>query len=335
MFVKDLEKMPTNPGCRRLGVSGAKNWCQAAFQVFRSRVTCKLPKPVTPLLGVYTENAIEKNMINRYFTEENFDRLQNNFQFLVKIVQSFKGELDFAIRDNYFNLYFRGNNAAKVAFRPKGKYRIEIHENFFPSSLQTDKRYSYSSSRKYCIIETTAELLHPLLQKSRLDEIYAKIKNENYSEELTFEQMLITDNLAREVLILIDRQVTDTTLNRRRMDLLALKQTEGNQYQFLVLEVKMGKNLELKNKVAHQVNTYVNHIAENFTAYKSCYEKHYSQKRKMGIITKPNWDEIEITEGVRGKIIVGGYSVIAMEQIELLKASYPNLEVQPFAYKIV
>lgn len=146
--------------------------------------------------------------------------------------------------------------------------------------------------------------------------------------------MLITDNLAREDLILIDRQVTDTTLNRRRMDLLALKQTQGNQYQFLVLEVKMGKNPELKAKVANQVSVYVNHITENFSAYKTCYEKHYSQKKKMGIIAKSSWEEIEITQGVRGKIIVGGYSVIAKEQIELLKARYPNLEVQLFEYKI-
>lgn len=245
-------------------------------------------------------------MISRFFTEGNFDRLQNNFQFLVKIIQSFKGELDFSIRDNYFNLYFRGNNAAKVAFRPNDKYRIEIHDKFFPSSLQTDERFPNTLARNYRIIETTSGLLHPLLQKSRLVEIYSKIKNENYSEELTFEQMLITNNLAREDLVLIDRQVTDTTLNRRRMDLLALRQTHGNQYKFLVLEVKMGNNPELKDKVANQVSAYVNHIDENFSAYKLCYEKHYSQKKKMGFITKPNWEEIEITQGVRGKIIVGG-----------------------------
>lgn len=66
--------------------------------------------------------------------------------------------------------------------------------------------------------------------------------------------MLITDNLDRDELILIDRQVPDTKLNRR-MDLLALKQTQGSQYRFLVLEVKMGNNPELKDKVANQVSS--------------------------------------------------------------------------------
>ena len=37
-------------------------------------------------------------------------------------------------------------------------------------------------------------LLHPLFQKKYLNEILSNIKEENYSEELAFEQILITDN---------------------------------------------------------------------------------------------------------------------------------------------
>lgn len=273
-------------------------------------------------------------MIHRYFSDENFDRLRDDFQFLIKILKSFKGELVFSLRDNYFNLYFCGNNAAKVTFKPNGKYGIYIHEKFYPRSLKTDDRFSDTLLGDYRVIETTSELLHPLLQKSHLNEIYSKIKRENYSEELTFEQILITDNLDREELILIDRQVTDTQLNQRRMDLLALKQTQGRQYQFLVLEVKMGNNLELKNKVARQLGTYVDHIDEHFLAYKSCYEKHYSQKKIMGIIGKPDRDTIEIVPNVQGMIVVGGYSGIAKEQIEILNTNYPKLKVQLFEYKI-
>ena len=276
----------------------------------------------------------EKPLIHRYFSNENFDRLRNDFQFLTKIFKSFKGELEFSLRDNYFNLYFRGNNAAKVTFRPNGKYRISIHEKFYPRSLETDDRFSDISSGDYRVIETTSEFLHPLLQKSYLDEIYSKIKKENHSEELAFEQMLISDNADREELILIDRQVTDTQLNRRRMDLLALKQLQGRQYQFLILEVKMGNNPELKNKVASQLSTYVGHVDKYFSAYKACYEKHYFQKRAMGVIEKPDWDTIEIIPNVQGMIVVGGYSGIAREQLEVLNAKYPKLQVQLFEYKI-
>ncbi|MCD6344920.1 MAG: hypothetical protein J7M17_04875 [Anaerolineae bacterium] len=273
-------------------------------------------------------------MIHRYFSDENFDRLRDDFQFLTQTFKSFKGELEFSLRDNYFNLYFRGHNAAKVAFRPNGKYGVSIHEKFYPYSLEADARFAYTYSGNYRVIETTSEFLHPLLQKSYLDEIYSKIKKENHSEELAFEQMLITDNSGREELILIDRQVTDTQLNLRRMDLLALKQMQGRQYQFLILEVKMGNNPELKDKVASQLSIYVDHVDKYFSAYKACYEKHYFQKRIMGVIEKPDWDTIEIVPNVQGMIVVGGYSGIAKEQIKILNTNYPELKVQLFEYKI-
>jgi hypothetical protein len=273
-------------------------------------------------------------LIVRYFSEENLARLQNDFKFLVKIVKSFKGELEFSIRDNYFNLYFRGNSAAKVSFEQDGKYKISMHEKFYPHSLEGDDRFSATLSGSYRLIETTAELLHPLLQKSYLDEVYLKIKKENYSEELNFEQMLITDNSSRNDLILIDRQVTDSALQGRRIDLLALRQVKGNKYQFLVLEVKMGNNAELKNKVANQLSTYADHIRDNFSEYKACYEKQYYQKKIMGLIEIPHWEAIEIVEDVQGMILVGGYSGIAAEQIETLKTNYPTLKIQSFIYKI-
>lgn len=273
-------------------------------------------------------------MINRYFNEDNFARFLNDFSFLQKTFKAYKGELDISLRDQYLNLYFRGNNAAKIMFKANGIYEIEIHEKFFSPRLEEDARFSSTLRGNYRVIRATSELLHPLLQKSHLDEIYSKIKRENYSEELNFEQMLMTDNLERDDLILIDRQVTDKNLRGRRMDLLALKQVQENHYQFLVLEVKMGNNPELKDDVAEQVNTYIAHVNENFKAYKKCYEKQYIQKKEFGLIETPMWDEIEIVKDVQGMIIVGGYSRLAQAQITTLKDNHPKLEVRSFTYRI-
>lgn len=273
-------------------------------------------------------------MISRYFSDENFARLQNDFRFLTGVVRSFKGELEFSLRDNYFNLYFRGNNAAKVTFAPDGRYRVSIHREFYPQSLEDDERFTFTTSGNYRTIETSAEFLHPLLQKQHLTQIYAKIKRENYSEELAFEQLLIADNVARKDLILIDRQVTETQLAGRRMDLLALLQKQENQYQFLVLELKMGNNPELKDRVAQQLSFYLNHIEQHFPEYQQCYEKHYYQKQKLGLVEGAVWDKIEIVSGVQGMIMVGGYSGLAREQIEHLQTHYPNLKVQLFEHKI-
>lgn len=273
-------------------------------------------------------------MINRYFNEQNFNRLQTDFKFLTTTIENFRGELELSLRDKYFNLYFRGNNAAKVTFEQNGNYKISIHKKFFPKSLDKDSRFSPGISGNYFVIDTPSKLLRPLLQKKHLDEIYSEIKKENYSEELNFEQMLITDNLNRDDLIIIDRQVTDSSLNRRRMDLLALKQVQAAQYRFLVLEVKMGNNPELKDKVAKQVNDYVTHIEANFNDYKVCYEKQYQQKKAFGIITVPRWETIEIIPGVEGLIVVGGYSGMAKNQTEILKENYPNLKIKSFIYRL-
>ena len=216
---------------------------------------------------------------------------------------------------------------------PNGTYRIDINKKFYPPSLKKDNRFSDTPSGDYQVIITTSDLLHPLLQKRSLKEIYSKIKNVNFSEELVLEQMLITDNLNRDDLILIDRQVTDSQISGR-MDLLALKQVQGNQYQFLVLEVKMGNNPELEDKVADQIKSYVAHITERFKEYKTCYEKNYLQKKIWGLFENPNWDAIEIVPNVQGMIIVGGYSGLAKEQIDVLKKNYPTIKVQSFYYKI-
>jgi hypothetical protein len=54
----------------------------------------------------------------------------------------------------------------------------------------------------------------------------------------------------------------------------------------------------------------------------------------MGLISRPDWDTIEIVQGVQGMIVVGGYSVMAKDQIEILNASFPQLKVLSFEYRI-
>ena len=176
--------------------------------------------------------------------------------------------------------------------------------------------------------------LHPFFQRKHLIEFASKIKKEHNGEEIDFEQSLITDNLNRESIIIIDRQVTDTILKRKRLDLLALKQIEGNKYKFIVSEVKLGNNRELKNKVASQLDGYVKHIKKYFTDYKQCYEIHFEQKKELSLIKIPASNKIEIVEPVEGIILVGGYSGIAKNQISELDATFPHLEVKQFTNEI-
>ena len=276
--------------------------------------------------------------INRFFTESTFDRIKKDFNFLINYILSSYGEYDFAIRKDYFNIYYRGNSLAKVVPQSHERYQIIINSKFFDGT-KADRSGLYVSKKGSGNISIICfkSNLKPFFQKKHMSEFAARIKRVNYGEEIGFEQSLITDNLYREDLIFIDRQVTDISLKRQRMDLLALKQVNGNKYQFLVCEVKMGNNPQLQGDVAQQLRVYIDHIELHFKEYKECYEKQYKQKKGLGLIETAPFDNIEIVKevkGVNGLIIVGGYSVQAKAQIDVLKKSHPNISVIPFSYVI-
>lgn len=272
--------------------------------------------------------------IKRFFDEEYIPQIERDFGFLFRIIKDYKGELELSFRDNYFSLYYRGNSAAKIQIGNDDTYKILMHKKFCPQSLAADSRFSPIDAEAYISLTMPANLLHPLFQKKYLNEIFSNIKQANYSEELAFEQILITDNHGREDLLIIDRQVTDAKLQRQRIDLLALRQVEENRYSFLVLEVKMGNNPELKSEVAEQVDRYVTHLEKYWSDYRSCYERQYQQKKMFGLISIPQWESINIVQKVQGLIVVGGYSGLAKEQIRDLKMRYPNILVKEFVHRL-
>ncbi len=272
-------------------------------------------------------------IINRYIKE--FDRMKEDFKFLPDVIKSFKGEIELSLRQNYFNLYYKGNSLAKVNFEPDGKYELVIHKSFFEkTSAEKDERFLIKKNDDGTYVHLMVEkgLLHPLLQKKYLAEFCSRVKKKNYSEELTLEQMIITDNLSRDDLLIIDRQVTDTKL-KGRLDLLALKKVEGNRFRFIVIEVKLGNNKELSSSVAGQLEGYIQHIEEHFEDYKTCYEKNYQQKKSLGLVENP-FDTIEIVPGVRGMVVVSGYSGIARKSIKELKKHHPSLAIQEIKYRL-
>lgn len=269
--------------------------------------------------------------IKRFFSDENFERVKKDFQFLSKFIQSSCGEYDLSIRENYFNLYYKGYSIGKIEPKRDKIYMVSIHSNFFSGTKADNAKYykSKKSSGQYYILQLDTEHLHPFFQKKHLSEFASNVKKEP-SGEIGFEQSILTDNLNRNSIIFIDRQITDTELKRKRLDLLALKRVNDNKYQFQLLEIKLGNNNELKGDVAEQLDWYVNHVKAHFLEYKECYEKHYIQKKGLGLFKKPAYKEIEIIEPVVGKIIVGGYSGMANPRIKTLESKYPNLKIKHF-----
>ena len=266
--------------------------------------------------------------IERYFTDDNLFRVKSDFGFLVDMIVSSYGEFDLAIRDNYFNIYYKGNSLAKVTPIRGNAYDVRINSKFFKdTSASTDNRFEVKAENGECNLKLDKGLVHPFFQKKHLLEFASNIKAEAYCEELVFEQSLITDNMKREDFIFIDRQITDTELKRKRLDLLALRKVNNNRYTFLVTEIKLGNNVELEEEVANQLQTYINHIKSHFIDYKNCYERQYKQKKELGLITGLIDQEIEIIEPVSGIVIVGLYSGLAAEKIKNLLGRHPEINI--------
>lgn len=276
-------------------------------------------------------------VIKRYLADKNLKRFEIDFKNLIKIVNNSEGELDISIRENYLNIYYKGNSLAKISFNKLDKYKVEIHKKFFEGTHADDHKFwdeKTESDNYISLVLSSAKPPLRFLQKKHIDQFCSKIKQVNYGEEIVFEQALITDNLDRNDLIIIDRQITDKKLKRKRMDLLALKQIKSNTYSFFVVEVKLGNNAELKGAVGKQLTDYITHIQSNFNDYKSCYERQFEQKRKMGLISIPTAKSIEIKKPVEGIVVVGGYSKIAHSSISCLKRVMPAIKLKQFEYKL-
>lgn len=275
-------------------------------------------------------------LIKRYLSKENLRRFEIDFKDLIKKVNGSQGELDIAIRENYLNIYYRGNSLARISFSKSNKYKVKIHKKFFENTDADNSNFYDEKIKSDSYLFLTLSSAKPplrFLQKKHIDQFCGRIKKVNYREEIVFEQALITDNLGRDDFIIIDRQITDK-VKRKRMDLLALKQIASDQYSFLVIEVKLGNNRELKNGVSTQLDSYTNHIEKHFNDYKTCYEKQFEQKRGMGLINIPTTKSIEIKKPVEGMVVVGGYSKVAQSNITNLKKQFPHLQVKQFEYKL-
>jgi len=277
-------------------------------------------------------------MINRYFSDDNLTRVKKHFDFLLEIIKNSFGEFEFSIRENKFNIYYKGNSISLVSFsdRDRDMYKIEINSKFFKETLADNPKLftKCKEIRNKCRITLSSKELHTFLQIKHLNQFARKVAIENYKEEITLEHSLITDNTNKENFIFIDRQVDvkDRENKQRYIDLLALEQIQGNEYKFVVCEVKLGKNGELKDKVANQLERYITLIEDDFEIYKKCYEKQYLQKKELGLFDKPDFKSIVIKKPVEGLIIVGGYSGIAKPQIESLKNNHPDLKIKHFTY---
>ncbi len=261
-------------------------------------------------------------VIKRYFSEDLLKRVKADFKFLIDKIMQSGFEYDLQIRGTYFNLYYKGNSIGKISYaKSKELYKIEIHNKFINNKIKTIFNPQIG---EYLRFSLPREQLHRFYSSANLSSMAQKVKKVNFKEELTFEQMLITDNINRPEFIIIDRQIADK-VDRNQMDLLALIRKKDNDYQFCVIEVKLGNNPELREKICVQLGNYVNKVKKYFKNYKKCYQEISRQKQQLGLIDKNL--KVNIVKGVSGMVVVIGYSGIANRHIKELKQKAPEIRI--------
>ena len=263
-------------------------------------------------------------VIKRYFPYDVFNSIKADFGFLIYRILQSGFEYDLQIRDNYFNLYYKGSSLGKISFSLKtGLYSIRIHHKFIDQKIK--ERFNPKEGY-YLTFILPKEKLHPLFSQANLTSMSHKVKTVNFQEEVIFEQMIMTDNVGRKDFIIIDRQILDKTA-KTKMDLLALVKKADNNYQFCVIEVKLGNNPELKGDVITQLKGYIQRIEQeqNFDAYKKCYEINFSQKQELGLFDRDL--NVKIIPGVLGIVVILGYSGLAQKSIAKLKEKDPSIKI--------
>jgi hypothetical protein len=274
-----------------------------------------------------------KPIIERYLRPENYERVKRDFKPLIGLINSSYGEYSLQFREDCFNIYYQGNSIAKVEPNKNGTYTASIHSEFVRDLLGDLDKYSdnkHSSndrnSNKYLRFRLRPENLHGFFQRNHLNGISGRIRSVHNGEEITMEQVMVTDNPPSRDYIIIDRQVADHT-NWSRVDLLSLKRDSDGRYHFVVIEAKLGRNPELRHKAGEQVNNYVRHIRENMDDYGDCYELNYRQKKGLGLFSEEMPDSIAINRqksSVKGLVVSCGYSRIANENIRSLNRVIGN-----------
>lgn len=270
-------------------------------------------------------------VIERYLklSADRREKTKSDLRPLVKLINGSGGEYSLQLRENYFNIYYQGNSLALVRPNKNGTYTASIHKKFASgNTLRKLERYSVNkpsqtaeSKSQYVNFTIRSQSLHQFFQRANINSLSSKIRAVHNGEEITFEQAVITDNPPSRNLIIIDRQVADKE-NRAQIDLLALKRDSINKpFHFVVIEVKLGRNSELREKVGRQLNSYISHIKKHVKDYVDCYKKNYRQKWELGLLAPGLPDNIEIDENketVEGMVVVCGYSQLAKQSLEKL-----------------
>lgn len=215
----------------------------------------------------------------RHLSPTFLDNLTNGFLAPLTARVRADKDLDLEIRDNYLNIYYKGNSLLQLAERTPGQYPLTIHEKFtrglaLPAALTGSAEVE--------------QFLAAVPQIKANISLYA-----GASLEVEYEQLIIRANnfepkSATEYFI-IDRQYVAPGIGR--FDLTGIywnrnQRRRGDVVQLCLMEVKFGLNDDIKD-VDQQLQRYYEAIAADPASLAIEAQLQFRQKLELGLYNQP------------------------------------------------
>jgi len=210
----------------------------------------------------------------RKLSENFIDNLKNGF--LSPITQEVINDkdLDLQIRDNYLNIYFKGNSLLKLSEAPNFKYKVDIHPKF----LLGTNIPNFIKNR----VDTDLFLKAVPILKDNI------LKNKKSTLEVEYEQLIIRANNQEKrnnsEYFIVDRQYA---IDNERFDLLGVcwdrnLRRKNQTIMPCLMEVKFALNTDIRE--AHkQLLRYYEKIQKNMAKLSQELETMFRQKLQLGI----------------------------------------------------
>lgn len=188
-------------------------------------------------------------------------------------------DLDLQIRDNYLNIYYKGNSLLKLTEPTAGRYEVSINAKF-------------ESEPK--IFEWNDEITTSIFIKKIPCLKENIIKHGKSSLEVEYEQLIIRANnfesKSNSEYFIIDRQYVADDEGKNRFDLTGFYwpregRRRGDQVPLCLMEVKFALNPDIEN-IHDQVSRYYNFLKNNIKAFAEETQNVFQQKLALGLINQ-------------------------------------------------
>lgn len=236
-------------------------------------------------------------------------------------------DLTLEIRDNYINIYYKGNSLLKLSESIHGSYKAYIHEKF---------RGGLDIPLDFVDQETTAKFLKniPLLKEN-------VVMHGKHSLEIEYEQMIIRANnfepRNNSEYFIIDRQYV---VGKQRFDLTGIfwdrmSRRKGQEVALCFIEVKFALNKDI-SEVHNQLKRYYEAIRPEAGNIAEEGETIFRQKLELGLY-KQSVERIEAMKTLSFSKDISQFQFILVlvdYNPNSYKLNLDNLAALPFAEQV-